>query len=286
MRFFLPILLLFILPQCLIGQSEREAVVQTIQQLFDGMRTADTAAVTRCLHPTIRLQTVKENDQGEVQLENGSVNQWLSVIAQYPAGTLDEQLFSMQVEIDGALATAWTEYTFFANTRLSHCGTNAFQLVRTAEGWKIHQVTDTRRWAGCLESMVALKDSLNDFIDRWHHAAAVADEEVFYGSMAEDGIYLGTDATERWLRDELRSWAAFAFERESAWAFTAYDREVYFTDNNTYAWWEEMLDTWMGPCRASGVAEMVDGHWQIKHYHLAVTVPNEKMDGFKELIGK
>ncbi|MEM1215046.1 MAG: nuclear transport factor 2 family protein [Bacteroidota bacterium] len=280
---------LLLIPLLLIGcfltaQSERAAVVSTIEQLFDGMRQADTTLVSAVLHPEIRLQTIIVDSNGVTQLQTGTAERFLTGIAQYPAGTLDEQLYSRQIELDGPLATAWTTYTFFAGGQLSHCGTNAFQLMHTTAGWKIHQITDTRRRTGCLTSPVALRDTLNDFIDQWHHAAAVADEEIFFGAMAEDGIYLGTDATERWLRDELRTWAAFAFERESAWSFTAYDRQLYFTDNNTYAWWEEMLETWMGPCRASGVAQWQDGRWQIKHYHLAVTVPNEKMDGFRALI--
>lgn len=283
----LPIALLLLLPLLSTAQSaedERAAVATTINQLFAGMLAGDSSSVATLLHPNARLQTAGTDNKGQVQLYSGDIKAWLTAIASNPAGTLDEQLSSMVIEVDSPLAMAWTDYRFIAGGQFSHCGTNAFQLIKMADGWQIHQVTDTRRREGCPEAS-SPTDSLHAFIDAWHHAAAVADEDTFFGSMADDGIYLGTDATERWLRDELRSWAGFAFERESAWAFKAYDRELYFTDNQTYAWWEEMLETWMGPCRASGVAQFIDGRWQIKHYHLAVTVPNDKIDGFKELIG-
>ena len=38
---------------------------------------------------------------------------------------------------------------------------------------------------------------VDHFIDGWHLAAAKVDAETFFGSMAEDAIYIGTDATER-----------------------------------------------------------------------------------------
>lgn len=281
--------LLLLIPVSVFSQSDRNehaAVAATIDDLFAGMLAADSNSVAKLLHPNARFQSAVYDTDGNAQLIDGDIQKWLVAIASYPAGTLDEQLSSMVIEIDPPLATAWTAYTFVADKKLSHCGTNAFQLIKMADGWQIHQVTDTRQRSGCQEEPASsLTDSLHTFIDAWHHAAAVADENTFFGSMAKDGIYLGTDATERWLRDELRSWASFAFERESAWAFTAYDRQIYFTDNQTYAWWEEMLETWMGPCRASGVAQLINGEWKIKHYHLAVTVPNDKIEGFKELIG-
>lgn len=281
--------LLFLIPCAVFSQEntdERKAVATAINDLFAGMLSGDSSSVTKLLHPDARFQSAVYDSLGQAHLQTGDIQRWLTAIASYPAGSLDERLSSMVIDVDPPLATAWTGYTFFAGGKLSHCGTNAFQLIKMANGWQIHQVTDTRKRTGCPEApMALLTDSLHAFIDAWHHAAAVADEDAFFGAMAADGIYLGTDATERWLRDELRSWAAFAFERQSAWAFKAYDRELYFTDNQTYAWWEEMLETWMGPCRASGVAQLIDGEWKIKHYHLAVTVPNDKIEGFKELIG-
>ena len=121
-------------------------------------------------------------------------------------------------------------------------------------------------------------------MDGWHHAAAVADEATFFGSMTKDGIYLGTDASERWERDEMKEWSKKYFDRASAWAFTARNREIYFSHDGETAWFEEKLDTWMGECRGSGVLVQTNEGWKIKHYNLAVTIANEKIDGFIKLI--
>ena len=122
-------------------------------------------------------------------------------------------------------------------------------------------------------------NSINTLLDHWHQAAANADADLFFGSMTEDCVYLGTDATEKWKRDELRSWAASAFERETAWDFTPYEREVY-SETDDLAWFDEKLDTWMGECRGSGVVKRTTEGWKLKQYNLAVTISNDKIKDF------
>ena len=43
----------------------------------------------------------------------------------------------------------WAAYDFSFGTRHSHCGTDAFQLLRTVEGWKIVSLAVTYRTEGC-----------------------------------------------------------------------------------------------------------------------------------------
>lgn len=264
--------------------SPEAEVKACLQAMFDGMRAADSAAVRQVFLPEARLQTAAiDAATGQTKVQSADIGQFCSRLSRTPAGALDERLGHTVILVDGPLATAWTNYYFFLNGALSHCGVNAFQLVRMPEGWRILQVTDTRRRNGCTPESGAT-DSLNRMVDAWHRAAATADEDAFFGAMTPDGIYIGTDAGERWLRDELRSWAASAFERESAWDFKPSDRFVYFSADGATAWWEEKLDTWMGVCRGSGVARLTPAGWRIAHYHLGVTVPNEKIKPFIALM--
>jgi len=53
------------------------------------------------------------------------------------------------VRVDDTVASVWAPYTFYVNGRLSHCGVNSIELLRGAEGWKITQISDTRRTDGC-----------------------------------------------------------------------------------------------------------------------------------------
>jgi hypothetical protein len=127
---------------------------------------------------------------------------------------------------------------------------------------------------------------INKFIDNWHQAAAVADTS-FFNYLDSDVVYIGTDATERWTKNEFVSFAMPYFKKGKAWNFKTRERKVYFADGGQIAWFNETLDTWMGICRSSGVLEMNQKHeWKIKQYHLSCTVPNEKVKQFIELIGQ
>lgn len=127
------------------------------------------------------------------------------------------------------------------------------------------------------------RQAIHQLLDDWHRAAATADEEVFFGSMAPGAIYLGTDPSERWTKEEFEEWAMPYFQRDTAWAFTPRNRELYFSPDATICWFEELLDTWMGTCRGSGVLQWDGRHWRIRHYNLAVTIANDKIEGFIKL---
>ena len=60
---------------------------------------------------------------------------------------------------------------------------------------------------------------INQFIDNWHKAAAEANADLFFGSMADDCIYIGTDAKERWTKKEFVSFAKPYFDKGKAWSF-------------------------------------------------------------------
>jgi hypothetical protein len=40
-------------------------------------------------------------------------------------------------------------------------------------------------------------------------------------------------------------------------------------------WFDELIATWMGTCRGSGVLEKRGDSWKIKQYVLSVAIPNE-----------
>ncbi len=260
--------------------TKEQSVINTIQALFDGMRAGDSTALRSVLHPNAHLQSSYINKAGESVLSTGSIDRWVSSVGTPHEEVYDEKIWSYKVRIDDNLASAWTDYTFYVGEKLSHCGVNAFHLVNTKEGWKISHITDTRRKKRCQTESSNAEKEINLLMDNWHKAAATADEDVFFGSMTADGIYIGTDASERWERDEMAAWSKEYFEKDSAWDFTAIKRTVYLDKDEELAWFEESLDTWMGECRASGVVAKTKESWKIKHYHLSVTVPNDNINQF------
>lgn len=125
---------------------------------------------------------------------------------------------------------------------------------------------------------------INKFIDNWHLAAAQADGKTFFGSMADQSIYIGTDATERWAKTEFVSFAKPYFDKGKAWDFKPYDRDLHVTKSGKIVWFSELLTTWMGVCRGSGILEKTSDGWKIQQYHLSVTVPNEIIKNFISLV--
>lgn len=53
------------------------------------------------------------------------------------------------MEIDGPLASVWVVYAFYVDDPFSHCGVDAFHLVKLEDSWKIFHLVDTRRKADC-----------------------------------------------------------------------------------------------------------------------------------------
>jgi hypothetical protein len=128
------------------------------------------------------------------------------------------------------------------------------------------------------------KADINKFIDQWHLAAANANADVFFGSMADSSIYIGTDASERWTKQEFRAFADPYFKRGKAWDFKPYDRDIHVSGDGQYVWFSELLTTWMGICRGSGVLKNTGEGWKIEQYHLSVTVPNDAIQDFIKLV--
>jgi hypothetical protein len=130
----------------------------------------------------------------------------------------------------------------------------------------------------------AQEQDVNAFLDQWHEAAAKANADVFFGSMTDNSIYIGTDETERWTKTEFYAFAKKYFDRGKAWDFKPYDRDIHVSKNGEYVWFSELLTTWMGICRGSGVLVKTDKGWKIEQYHLSVTVPNDLIKDFISLV--
>lgn len=113
-------------------------------------------------------------------------------------------------------------------------------------------------------------------LDAYHTAAAQADEEAYFALMAPTGVFLGTDATERWGKDAFRAFAHPYFAKGKAWTFAPRDRHVDLSASGQVAWFDELLDSaTYGECRGSGVLEKIEGAWKIQQYNLSIPMPND-----------
>jgi len=134
-------------------------------------------------------------------------------------------------------------------------------------------------WVACLLVACGGAPHIADVeavLDDFHDAASVADEERYFAHFAPEGVFLGTDASERWTVDEFRAYAHPHFEKGLGWTYKARDRFVVFSPDGAVAWFDEMLDnTSYGELRGTGALRRIDGAWKIVQYNLTFTVPND-----------
>jgi hypothetical protein len=124
--------------------------MKPIRQLFEGTKKGDSTLVRQSFHSTARMQTIAFNQEKQPVVIEESLDRFLKAIATPHPEIYDERILKYEVQIDDNLAAFWTEYEFYVGKNFSHCGVNAFQLVKNAENeWKIIQVIDTRRKELC-----------------------------------------------------------------------------------------------------------------------------------------
>jgi hypothetical protein len=134
-------------PQTAAAQGDEAAILMTIDRLFEGMGTADTIMVKSVFHPEGRLVTIDERENQQ-QTRVTPLKEFLGGIAQ-SGGDWAERYWSPVLRIDGELAAVWAEYDFHLAGAFSHCGTDAFHLIRTESGWRILNVAYTKRTESC-----------------------------------------------------------------------------------------------------------------------------------------
>lgn len=134
--------------------------------------------------------------------------------------------------------------------------------------------------AGIFPASVRAQEAADEAVaaalDAFHTAASEADGDRYFALFAEDGVFLGTDATERWTVEQFKAYALPFFEQGRGWTYLPTERHVYVSDDGTTAWFDERLsNASLGDTRGTGVLVLRDGDWKVAQYNLTIPVPNE-----------
>jgi hypothetical protein len=121
----------------------------------------------------------------------------------------------------------------------------------------------------------AIKKEVNLVIVNWHKAASDANFNNYFEAMDSTAVYIGTAAEEIWTKEEFANFSKPYFDKGKAWSFTTLERNIYMNEAANTVWFDELIGTWMGTCRGSGVLEKRGDSWKIKQYVLSVAIPNE-----------
>lgn len=132
------------------NKSEKTAVKNVIETFFDGLHTGDSTLIKTTLHKDIKIQTTFTNTKGKNILKLETKKTLLTnIAAKKPETVYEEKLLSVDIKIDGNLASVWTPYEFYLNGKFSHCGANSFQLFNNNGIWEIIYLVDMRKRENC-----------------------------------------------------------------------------------------------------------------------------------------
>jgi hypothetical protein len=137
MRVPLVIIVLVLAPSWAAAQSpaDRDAVLKALQIFFDTMTARDVEGSRDILVPQGRFHVI---DTAKPDSEPRSfANEEYFAQLQASKQTMRERIWNPEVRVHGSIANVWTPYDFWIDGKLSHCGVDAFDLIKTPKGWKI-----------------------------------------------------------------------------------------------------------------------------------------------------
>ena len=116
---------------------------------------------------------------------------------------------------------------------------------------------------------------VSEALDALHAAASEANFDQYFELYAREAIFLGTDATERWTRDEFMEYTKTRFDTGTGWTYEMLERHVYIASGARTAWFDERLENaGLGETRGSGVLVKENGKWKVAQYNLTIPIPN------------
>ncbi|WOX05759.1 nuclear transport factor 2 family protein [Microbulbifer pacificus] len=120
-------------------------------------------------------------------------------------------------------------------------------------------------------------------LDDFHKAAANADFDAYFDLFSKDGVFIGTDASERWTVDTFKEFVKPYFSQGKGWTYVPRDRTIVV--HGDVAWFDELLDNEAyGECRGSGVLVRENGEWKIAQYNLHFPIPNDLAKQITQMI--
>ncbi len=146
---------LIILSATAFGQKDdAKDALAVVNKLFDEMAAANAAGILATGTAENQLVAIQRTKEGrKISVINGE--QFTKFFTK--PGAVKEVMYDPKVEVSGDWAMVWGRYVFFANGKLSHCGINQFNMVRTDAGWKIANGASTIDPGDCTDKEKKMK---------------------------------------------------------------------------------------------------------------------------------
>ncbi len=132
------LLSIFVIPA--FSQTEdQKAAAEAIDKLWAGMKAKSADQIKAVFMPGGQLVAIDKprDGKGPSTTRVLSGDEFAKLISEAKAPEFIESMPEPDVRVDGDMAIVTGRYTFTVGGKFSHCGRNTFNLVRTADGWKI-----------------------------------------------------------------------------------------------------------------------------------------------------
>ena len=134
------------------GQAQKQdtEIHAVVDKLFEGMKAGDSAMVRSVFMKDNSFATISRNNKDSVIVRSdGNADGFIKAVGTPHKEIWDERIYNVNISIDGPMAIVWAPYKFYRGETFSHCGVNVFTMIQTTTGWKIREITDTRRKDAC-----------------------------------------------------------------------------------------------------------------------------------------
>jgi hypothetical protein len=131
------------------AQDTNDMVRQTVDRLFNGMKTGDSTKLRSIFTSECSLTSISKNASDSVEIHKSSIAGFVKAVGTPHKEIWDERIYDVKISIDEPMAIVWAPYKFYLGEKFSHCGVNVFTLIHTKTGWEINGITDTRRKENC-----------------------------------------------------------------------------------------------------------------------------------------
>jgi hypothetical protein len=140
------------------SEDEKNALA-VVNQLFAEMASANPAGILALHTPDSQLVALFKQKDGKTRIQSINGDAFSKMFTD-KAKNMKEHMYDPKVEIHGGLAMVWGRYVFHVGDKLSHCGVNTFNLVRSEGVWKIANGASTIDPGDCSEKEKAMKPTL------------------------------------------------------------------------------------------------------------------------------
>src|SRR5262249_29881978 len=113
--------------------SDNEVVLAVAESALAAVTRTDFVAFTDLmLDSAVTFSAGQRNGQFRMQFSTRAQQRATAAGARFT-----ERGFQPEVRVAGPLATVWFPYDFYLDGKWSHCGVDAFTLLKTEKGWRI-----------------------------------------------------------------------------------------------------------------------------------------------------